>query len=186
MKFFTPELLALSRSPDEDVADKADTDWDEATERYWEHNQQIHAHLVAGGVPSLEDKFSLYEADLLGFHISLNGRWVALVIRLANGRKLRIRYEIGEEVGGFSVKPQPAVKPPGPTRLVILHDEFDWDEVNRCLTHSILLNGMEIIVRFASLQMQKPVKRKRVKPVIPIEVTWQQAQAAQTFLDVSN
>jgi hypothetical protein len=63
MMFLTPELLIKFNSPDDEVADRADADWEEAITAYRTHLDRLRDHMSAAA-QKLAD-LCLHDAELL-------------------------------------------------------------------------------------------------------------------------
>lgn len=64
MEFFTPELLLRFGSTEDAIADAAQEDWEEASQKYREHLKAIRSQLPRGVRPLLR-KVCLHDARLL-------------------------------------------------------------------------------------------------------------------------
>jgi hypothetical protein len=61
MKYFTPQLIEMGRSGDDDVLDEQDRLWGEASERYSQHLEQIRGRFPKG-LRRLFNRYYLHDA----------------------------------------------------------------------------------------------------------------------------
>jgi hypothetical protein len=161
MKYFTPELLALCRSPDEDVAEAAAAKWEQAIAAYNARLREIRPALPLGARRLLRHA-SLHDAQWLTLKTVAGsaGKELFLTFRLAGSP--------GKPTGGVELcylltgrstlsldKGRDAAAGIAPP--FVLYDEFDLEQRRdtRTFTHSLLLsNGQEFRIRFSNLRLR--------------------------------
>jgi hypothetical protein len=162
MKYFTPELLVRFASEDDEVADRANDEWERAIKRYRRHYKKIEPHL-----PEPLRKFHadhcLHDADVFGpaklSASSLPWNVPDVVIVAQNENTVRpedphallfLRYVVTEE---------PVVEIPlraayfHEAQPIWLYDEIDLVKPG-VYSHEILLsNGRVVRLKFREFQL---------------------------------
>jgi hypothetical protein len=87
MRYFTPELLARSRSPDDDVSEAAADEWEQAVAKYNAELDSIRPDLPPG-VRALLASCSLHDARILSISEARRRPRLSLLIQL-EGRPTR-------------------------------------------------------------------------------------------------
>lgn len=155
MQFFTPELYQRFNSSDDDVADRADRDWEAAVKSYLSHLRSLR------GLPTDARKLAernLHEAELLGLDSdhrsffpasdsSRNAPWncfAVAVISLRQNSMLRtLVYLLWDGVREY---PPPADWPFSELRKHWLYDEFAAaSSKDRTFYHRVLLSDGSIL-----------------------------------------
>lgn len=161
MNYFTPELLAKSRSSNGDVAQHAAERWEQAIAAYSKRLTEIRATLPLGARRLLKH-VSLHDAQCLTIKTSANGRGkeLFLTFRLAGsptrpGGGVELRYSLD---GRSTLLPDKARKlADGPATPHVLYDEFALEQKRgaKVFTHSLLLTGgLEFRIRFSNLRLK--------------------------------
>jgi hypothetical protein len=161
MKYMTPDLLARFRSPDDDVADAADSEWERQAKAYTQHLREIRKDLT-GGVRRLL-RYNLHDAKVLTMAVDEVPHF-SLFLELdepgePDGKKrLELRYRLVSSVKkSLSITRHEALIGDGKPLAWWLYDEIDMlqGEVP-ALTHSILLTGgYEIRLTFFGVSIRK-------------------------------
>lgn len=159
MRYFKPELLARSRSQDDEVAEAAAKEWEEATAGY-EARFNVIAPRLPGGAGELCSRFSLHDAKVLGAAFATEKAMFVILLRLEGasgqiGKVLELNYlPMAGPTGGVAVKPNASLQGRSHKDVWVLYDEFDFNEECRFCTHSLLLtDGREIEVRFTDMKV---------------------------------
>jgi hypothetical protein len=158
MKYFTPELLARTRSPDDDVAEAAAAEWERAIAAYNSRLNEIRRKLPLGARQLLKH-VSLHDARLLT--IGLANNELVLTFRLPgsgskSGGGLELRYtligqpELVHQVNGASR----AV----PSPRWLLYDELELATQGQqtAFKHSLLFaDSLELRILFSHLRFKR-------------------------------
>src|SRR5260370_35153700 len=80
MKYYTPELIVMGRSTDDDVLDQQDRLWEEAGERYSQYLDQVRDRFPKG-VRRLFNRYYLHDATI--HQIGQKDRFFFIELRLA-------------------------------------------------------------------------------------------------------
>ena len=93
MRYFTPELLRRTRSPDEDVAEAASREWDDRLDDYAAHLKALRRLMPIQAKRAVRTMPSLHDADFLGYLVEKTAPRITLVVRLegnksAEGKKI--------------------------------------------------------------------------------------------------
>jgi hypothetical protein len=177
MKFFTPELLRRTRSPDQAVWSAASEEWEVMLKDYSRHLKAIRPRMsdTTRAVLRLP---TLHDGLLVGSLGQMKGPQIELLVRLEDRkgeptRFLLFRYQtatrhskdsFSEEVHDIGAKGDVTKYKPH-----ILYDEFDVDK-RGAFTHAILLsNGTEVRVRFRDLVVvaAEPLSADRAEQAAP-------------------
>ena len=108
MKYFKPELLARCRSRDDDVAEAAAKEWEEAVVAYRARLEAVRPNLP-GKVERLRSRFSLHDAQVLGFAFGSEKARFGILVRPEGssgqpGKILDITYHPVAGANGVSIK----------------------------------------------------------------------------------
>ncbi|HEV3262145.1 MAG TPA: hypothetical protein VG013_35160 [Gemmataceae bacterium] len=163
MKYFTPELLAHSRSLNDDAAEVADDKWERRIIAYKVHLKEIRRHLPLGARQLLKH-VSLHDAQLLTINRGRNrtGSELCLTFRLAGSASksaggVELRYSLTGQ-SRLVVLHEPQALPNGPVTRWVLYDEFDLAQKGRvtAFTHSLLMTGgLEFRIKFFNLRLRR-------------------------------
>jgi hypothetical protein len=154
MKFFTPDLYERFNSPDSDVADLADAEWEDALQEYRLHLERIDKKLPPNA-KRLAKEACLHDAELLALEMtspltkkdgpSLLGLMVpssldtkkpmAFIVVKQDGQLILLVYLLSREAI-FSRPVESNVFSKSKPRW--LYDEIDWN--GESCTHEILLS----------------------------------------------
>ena len=131
-----------------------------------------------GKVDGIEDRFGLHDATFCDLEIRPLDRQIVLRLELSpeigrSAQRVAIHYKVEPgRVGGLSILRRPEVAE-AEAVVVVLYDEFDWDAKRGCLTHSILLNGMEFVISFSVLKVSTLKKAIGSSGhLTPMELQW--------------
>jgi hypothetical protein len=157
MKYLTPELLARTRSLDDDAADSAAVEWEQALAAYHSGLQTFRRNLPLGARQLLRHA-SLHDARLLT--INRTGTDLFLTFRLAKaahklGGGVELRYRLADQ--SKLVIHQSEALPNGPSTRWVLYDEWDQGDqgTEQTFTHSLLMTGgLEMRIKFRNLQLR--------------------------------
>jgi|GEM_PF-6825260 len=125
MRYFTPELLARSRSLDDDEAEAAAAEWEKKITAYNVRLKKIRRHLPLGARQLLKH-VSLHDAQFLTLNRA--GSELFLTFRLpGNAHKQAGGVELRYTLAGQSnlVLHEPQASANGPVARWVLYDEFD-------------------------------------------------------------
>jgi hypothetical protein len=149
MKYFTPDLLARFGSPDDDIADAANAEWEEALKQYRKHLKDIYFDLPEPA-RVLAESISMHDAvlDDLDFDEKRGVLLLWLSPEDHPGNRVQVEYHLAA--------PLEVVRhgrPENDDPVVWLYDEFDVADADRqVFTHSILFaGGLELIISFTSV-----------------------------------
>lgn len=160
MKYFTPELLARYRSPDDAVAEAAAAEWEANTAAYRERLQAIRSRLPRS-VRGLLGRYTLHDAKVLTLALGMTQPTCTLQVRLEGtpsqaGPVAEIKYRIvpGDR-GGVTFTRHAPFSSAASSLGWIIYNEFDAPEKGETFVHSLLLStGLEIVVRFQAMRVQ--------------------------------
>ena len=158
MNYFTPELLARTRSVDDNEAEAATCEWEQHIAAYNARLAQMRRQLPLG-VRQLLRRVSLHDAQLLtlnraGSELFLTFRLAANAGKQAGGVELRYRLAGQSKL----ILHEPQRPPNGPVSRWVLYDEFAETRGAgvRAYTHSLLMTGgLEFRIRFANLRLRQ-------------------------------
>jgi hypothetical protein len=149
MKYFTPELYIRGNSPDEDVVDGVEEEWERAIRRYRRRWGKIKAALPEGVRRFHDERICLHDARLL--RLGREGdRFIMVLETEPPARDLAILT--------FTLTAPPTVVPDAlPEDLrgsepYWLYEEFDLDERKRCCFEVFFNNGWLIKLQFRDFQ----------------------------------
>lgn len=144
MRFFTPELYAQFNSQNEEVADRADAEWEKAIADYRRHLETIRDDLPSQ-VKQLAE-LCLHDAEILGFERELQSFLPVSVAVLSLKQDDTIRsliYMLWDRVREY-----PASKdwPFSPQRKHWLYDEVDVaSDRRRLFLHRVLFSDGSVV-----------------------------------------
>ncbi len=161
MKYFTPELLALCRSSDDDVAEAAAEKWEHAIAAYNARLRKVRPDLPLGARRLLKHA-SLHDAHCVTITTTGNGagKELCLTFRLArSSSKLAGGVELRYSLAGHTTLLLDKARKPSdePFTPHVLYDEFDREQRRgaKLFTHSLLMsNGLEFQIRFSNLRLR--------------------------------
>lgn len=138
MKYFTPELFARFQSTDDEVADRADADWEKATRDYNRRWNKIK-HLFPDAVRRFDaSDVRVHDADILS--VARQGTKLILIAQEEPPcRRLMILT--------FVLEGEPLIEG-DPRGTCWLYEEFDVDRAKRLSFEALLSNNVHIKVRF--------------------------------------
>jgi hypothetical protein len=152
MKFFTRKLYVDYNSDDPDVADKADAEWEKATDHYRKHIGKIAGRLP-GKTRELAESTCLHDARYLGYlktSVPNSAGELAVVAVEKDDDVLLLIYVLAEE---------PSLSTPHKAKVFSdagvhwLYDEVDALG-SGVFTHKVLLsNGRILSVKFVAFDM---------------------------------
>lgn len=159
MRYFTADLQARYTSQDEAVARAAIDEWEAAADAYWARQKKIEGLLKLTNAIAVQSAYSLHDAIVLGLGQTLDGSSVLLTLQLDSKPKkiLEIKYNVAEIDHPITTVIHPQLK--DGDRLRVSTDEFDSIPHRKMLTHSLIMNGVELTITFRRLEVS--VKRPR-------------------------
>lgn len=182
MRYFKPELLDRSCSPDDDVAEAASEEWEAAVTAYRKRYKSIRDRLPKA-VRNLYSKIALHDARLIGLAWDTQKKPLfGILLRLEGssgrpGKVLEMKYRpVVEPTAGVVIKYHPYPEKSSRNHVFVLHDEFDLDEAGGFFTHSLLLTDGEIEIRFKQFTV-----RRLDEVVTPVEMT--ERERTWTFVE---
>lgn len=176
MRFFTPELIALGCTQDDEQLNEQERLWDEAGERYVAYLGTIRPSLPPG-VSRLLNDYYLHDSIIQG--MGQQGHVFVIVLRLDTPPRslLTLEYDLVDE---------PAInRDVLPVELRTQGGDVDWqyDEIEMVpgspptWRQSILLNnGWEVRLHFRDVRIQE------VQPLIPVTTSPAPASAVNGSL----
>ena len=158
MRYFTPELLARTRSLDDDEAEAAAAAWETNITAYNVRLKEIRLRLPLGARQLLRH-VSLHDAQFLtpnraGIELFLTFRLPCNAHKQAGG--VELRYTLAGQSNLVLHEPQASAN--GPIARWVLYDEFDEARAGRVkvCTHSLLMTGgLEFRIRFDNLRLKR-------------------------------
>lgn len=165
MRFFTPELYIRFNSPDDEIADRANEEWEEALAGYGEQLAQLRPKMPAA-VRQLEE-LSLHDADFLGMDLQnqpltgWNGHsdanlWLefAILSLQVKTEVLTLIYTIWDHVRESQMESD---WPFSKERLHWMYDEIDLaPNRNELFVHRILFSdGSVVEIPFRSVMIHR-------------------------------
>jgi hypothetical protein len=159
MRYFTADLQARFTSQDEAVALAAIDEWETASDAYWARQKKIGGTLTLTNAVAVQSAYSLHDAIVLGLGKTLDGSSVLLTLQLDSKPKkvLEIKYDVAEINHPVTTVLHPQLK--DGDRLRVSTDEFDQVPHRKLMTHSLIMNGVELTITFRRLEVS--VKRPR-------------------------
>jgi hypothetical protein len=155
MKYFTPELLALGLTADDEQLNEQERLWDEAGDRFVAYLDSVRAHMPPG-LRHLDQSYYLHDALIQG--MGQQGRLFVIVLQLDTPPRslLTLEYDLVEE---------PVIlREALPLGLRTTGTVVDWqyDEIEMLpgnppsWVQSILFsNGWEVQLHFRDVQVQE-------------------------------
>jgi hypothetical protein len=150
MKYFTPELLARYGSPDDQVADAANAEWEAVTERYQKHLRAIEQRLPRK-LRALHRRYYLHDAAVLFVGIADQVLHLTLQLDAPPKKTVFLRYRLVSEV---QVTTHPHADQEAAQPLTWLYDEIDiarggaFPVIEQWILFS---NGRELTIHFQDL-----------------------------------
>jgi hypothetical protein len=161
MKYLTDDLLARSKSTDDDILDAVSREWEQALQEYETHLQRIREHLPIR-VRDLLDKFCLHDAKILTFSLTKSRRddvWYWSIFLRPEGSQeewYELKYQLVNGPGSVRIH-RSAPGKDKPFRIW-LYDEFDVlaTEPHATFLHSVLFSGgFELQIHFKHLKIRR-------------------------------
>ena len=163
MRYFTPELLARFRSPDDAVAEAASAEWDAATAAHDEMLRRLRAGMPFQARKTIH-KHGFHDSRLIAFAIMEGSHvfGVSMYVQMEGrdgkeGETLEFKYIGPNAKGREPLLFDRAAADPGRVsgRARILYDEFG-KEGDRLFSHSLLLaDGSEARILFADMKARR-------------------------------
>jgi hypothetical protein len=160
MQYLKPEILARSRSRDDDIADAAAAEWDQAVARYNADLDVLRPSLPSGA-RLLVRRYSLHDAWIIGLAQEWRSPRFSLFVRLEGrpshpGKQLELRYRLARtsRKPWHSLLEELAAEKWPPRRARIQYDEFARvaDDPVDVFCHALLLgDGTELHVPFTDM-----------------------------------
>jgi hypothetical protein len=155
MKFFTPELIVMGQSKDDDVLDEQERLWEEASERYTAYLNSVRPEFPPG-LRRLDDRYYLHDAVIRGLGVQDRSFQIVLQLDTPPRSLLTLTYDLVED---------PVVLVSRlPAEMCDEGEVVDWlyDEVERVpgepatWTQAILLgNGAELRLHFRDVEVRE-------------------------------
>jgi hypothetical protein len=152
MKYFTPELLALGVTEDDEQLNEQERQWDDAGARYVAYLDSVRPHMPPG-LRRLDADYYLHDAAVLG--MGRQGRLFVMVLRLDTPpySLLTLHYDLVDD---------PVIlRDALPAGLRTPADVVEWqyDEIERDPPDwrqlILLSNGWEVRLHFRDVQVQE-------------------------------
>ncbi len=181
MKYFTPELFIKGNSPDDDVVDQAEAEWERASARYRRHYRKIARHLPES-LRAFNDQCCLHDADVFGparlsVH-TLPWGFLDVVIVAQNTNTLVPEHLNTLMFLQYGVTAEPSVDVPVssevfyPGRTIWLYDEIDLIKPG-IFSHEILFSdGRVVKLCFREFRFQ-------IAPMVPALATVKDTRKAK-------
>jgi len=161
MKFFTPQLMERFGSSDPEIAGQADSQWEEAGNRYDAYLTRVAPELPEG-VRHLQDNYALHDAVIFG--MGQQESHFIIILRLDTPLQdfLILTYDlIAEPEIEREVLPS---KHRCSARVEWMYDEVepDADKPPGCAQSILFSNGWEVRLRFRDVHVQV------MPPILPL------------------
>jgi hypothetical protein len=161
MKFFTPQLMERFGSSDPDIAGQADTQWQEAGDRYDAYLTQIAPDLPEG-VRHIQDNYVLHDAVVFGMGQQETHFIIILRLDAPPQDFLILTYDlISEPDIQREVLPS---KHRCSARVEWMYDEVEPDakKPSACAQSILFSNGWEVRLRYRDVHVQV------MQPILPL------------------
>jgi hypothetical protein len=155
MKYYTPELIALGQSDDDDVLDEQDRLWEEAAARYVAYLDSVRGQFPPG-LKRIVDSYYLHDATVLS--IGRRGPAFALVLQLDTPPRsiLTFNYKLLSEpiIEQDSLPPQARLESAPP---LWLYNELEavGDGPGGWRENLLLSNGWEVVLHFRNISVEE-------------------------------
>ena len=160
MKYLTPELVARSRSEDEQVADDAESDWERACAAYNAYLKGLRKKLPKG-IRTLLNRVYLHDARVLTLAVD-EAPDFSIFLQLDNPPRkwVELKYTLADKP---KVIRHPALAGDGPALQWWSYDEIDLvvEGPLPVFRHSILLTGgleLQLLFHKLSCRSMRPVR----------------------------
>jgi hypothetical protein len=144
MKYFTPELLARFRSPDDHVSDKAHDDWDRAIDRYQRRLKKISRRLPTS-VKRFRRQLCLHDAHIIT--LAQRGKQFFIVAELEPPSRTIVFLTV-ELIAKPKINHAPSLEPHALDYVTWMYEEFGLGRKKGCTLEIMLSDGSLMKLQF--------------------------------------